>query len=50
MNEDRDFAEDIILNKDNIKVKAFKFGNKKDKFKKLNKYDNKYQNEASIFY
>ena len=50
MNEDRNFAEDIILNKDNIKIKAFKFGNKKDKFKKLNKYDNKYQNEASIFY
>ena len=50
MNEDRDFAEDIILNKDNIKVKAFKFGNKKDKFKKLNKYDNKYQNEDYIFY
>ena len=50
LNENRELTEDINLSKNNIKMKAFKFGNKTDKFKKLNKYDNKYQNEASIFY
>ena len=49
MNEDREIAENIILSKENIKMKAFKFGNKKDKFKKLDKYDTKYENEVSIF-
>ena len=50
MNEDREIAENVILTKENIKMKAFKFGNKKDKFKKIDKYDAKYQNEVSIFY
>ena len=49
LNEDREIADNVILNKNNIKMKAFKFGNKKDKFKKLDKYDMKYQNETSIF-
>ena len=48
MSEDREDT-DIIISKENIKMKAFKFGNKKDKFKKLEKYDIKYQNEVSIF-
>ena len=50
MNEDKEASENINVNKDNIKMNAFKFGNKENKFKKLNKYDKKYQNEASIFY
>ena len=48
MSEDREEA-DIIISKENNKMKAFKFGNKKDKLKKLDKYDTKYQNEVSIF-
>ena len=48
MSEDREDT-DIIISKENNKTKAFKFGNKKDKFKKLEKYDMKYQNEVSIF-
>ena len=32
------------------KVKSFKLGNKKDKFKKIAKYDKHYQNEISMFY
>ena len=50
LNEDKEASENINVNKDNIKMNAFKFGNKENKFKKLNKYDKKYQNEASIFY
>ena len=48
MSEDREDT-DIVISKENIKMKAFKFGNKKDKLKKLDKYDMKYQNEVSIF-
>ena len=32
------------------KIKSFKFGNKKDKFKKIAKYDKHYQNEISMFF
>ena len=49
LNENREVTDNIIISKENIKMKAFKFGNKKDKFKKLEKYDMKYQNEVSIF-
>ena len=49
MNEDREIAENIIMNKQSVKMKAFKFGNKKDKFKKIEKYDMKYQNDVLIF-
>ena len=49
LNEDKEVTDNIIISKENIKMKAFKFGNKKDKFKKLEKYDMKYQNEVSIF-
>ena len=47
-------AIDDDMDKINIsspdKVKSFKFGNKKDKFKKIAKYDKHYQNEISMFY
>jgi hypothetical protein len=49
LSEDREVTDNIVISKENIKIKAFKFGNKKDKFKKLEKYDMKYQNEVSIF-
>ena len=49
MNEDKEINDDIVINNERIKMKAFKYENKKDKFKKLDKYDIKYQNETSIF-
>ena len=39
MNEDKEINDDIVINNERIKMKAFKFENKKDKFKKLDKYD-----------
>ena len=45
--------EDAEQNKVNLpadKTKSFKFGNKKDKMKKIEKYDKVYQNEVSMFY
>ena len=50
LNEIKEASEKINANKNNIEMNAFKFGSKEDKLKKLNKYDKKYQNEASIFY
>ena len=42
---------DIVKNNSSIdKVKSFKFGNKKDKLRKITKYDNNYQNEISMFF
>lgn len=49
MSEDREFAESIIMSRQSVKLKAFKFGNKKDKFRKIEKYDMKYQNDILIF-
>ena len=45
--------EDTEQNKVNApsdKSKTFKFGNKKDKLKKIERYDKSYQNEVSMFY
>ena len=47
------YAEDTEQNKVNApsdKSKTFKFGNKKDKLKKIERYDKSYQNEVSMFY
>ena len=35
---------------DSAKIKSFKFGKKGDKFKKIDRYDQKYDNEVSMFY
>ena len=47
INED---MEDIKTKQPSDKKKEFKFGNKKDKLKKIAKYDKNYQNEISMFY
>ena len=47
INED---MEEIKTNQPSDKKKEFKFGNKKDKLKKIAKYDKSYQNEISMFY
>ena len=42
--------EEIKNDSKTNKIKSFKFGNKKDKFKKLDKYEKHYLNEVSMFY
>ena len=39
-----------IKDKSNNKTKFFKFGNKKKKLEKIDKYDDNYDNEVSMFY
>ena len=39
-----------IKDKSNNKTKYFKFGNKKNKLSKIDKYDDNYDNEVSMFY
>ena len=43
-------TEQTKVNAPSDKAKTFKFGNKKDKLKKIERYDKSYQNEVSMFY
>ena len=42
-------TEHFKTGKSSDKSKSFKFGNKRDKLRKIAKYDNNYQNEVSMF-
>ena len=43
-------TEGIKIEAPSNKVKSFKFGNKRDKLKKIDRYDRSYQNEVSMFF
>ena len=49
--KDKDEDEETIKFKSpSDKSKSFKFGNKREKLKKIDRYDNNYQNEVSMFF